>query len=100
VPVTLTGAIGTTAKDDHNCWTLQGSAGAIRLRDWSTAERLGPDGIWQPAPNTLPHEMMRPLVLRRQLEGVAAMTRGAAHHLATLEEAFAVQETVEAILAR
>ena len=98
VPVTLTGSIGTTPKDDHNLWTLQGSAGAIRLRDWSTAERLGADGIWQPVPNMLPHEKMRPLVLRRQLEGVAAMTRGAPHHLATLEEAFAVQEAVEAIL--
>jgi hypothetical protein len=42
---------------------------------------------------------MRPLVLRRQLEGVAAMTRGEAHQLATLAEAFAVQEAVEAILA-
>jgi predicted dehydrogenase len=99
VPITLTGSIGTTAKDDHNCWTLQGSAGAIRLRNWSTAERLGPDGTWQPVPNMLPHETMRPLVLRRQLEGVAAMTRGEAHQLATLAEAFAVQETVEAILA-
>ncbi len=100
VPVTLTGSIGTTPKHDHNLWTLQGSAGAIRLRDWSTAERLGADGIWQPVPNMLPHEKMRPLVLHRQLEGVAAMTRGAPHHLATLEEAFAVQEAVEAILAK
>jgi predicted dehydrogenase len=99
LPITLTGTVGTTAKDDHNTWTLQGSAGAIRLRDWSNAERLGPDGTWQPAPNTLPHETMRPLVLRRQLESVAAMTRGAAHPLATLTEALAVQEAVEAILA-
>ncbi len=99
LPVTLTGSVGTTAKDDHNTWTLQGSAGAIRLRDWSTAERLGADGTWQPHPETLPHEVMRPLVLRRQLEGVAAMTRGEAHPLATLAEALAVQETVETILA-
>lgn len=99
VPVTLIGSLGTTAQDDLNVWTLQGSAGAIRLRDWSNAERLGPDGVWQKVPDALPHETTRPLVLRRQLEGVAAMTRGAAHHLATLEEAFAVQETVEAILA-
>lgn len=93
LPVTLAGAVGTTGKDDHNTWTLQGSAGAIRLRDWLTA-----DGTWQSDPATMPHEKMRPLVLRRQLEGVAAMTRGAAHSLATLSEAFAVQEVVEAIL--
>jgi predicted dehydrogenase len=99
LPVTLTGSVGTTGKDDHNTWTLQGSAGAIRLRDWSTAERLAADGTWQPAPDTLPHERVRPIVLRRQLAAVAAMTRGEKHQLATLAEALAVQETVEAILA-
>jgi predicted dehydrogenase len=98
LPVTLVGSVGTTGKDDHNTWTLQGSAGAIRLRDWSTAERLV-DGTWQADGDTIPHEMMRPLVLRRQLEAVAAMTRGEVHPLATLAEALAVQEAVETILA-
>ncbi|MDB5373025.1 MAG: putative dehydrogenase, partial [Belnapia sp.] len=95
VPVTLTGGVGTTAQDDSNSWTLNG---AIRLRDWSLAEHLGPAG-WAPAPDALPNERMRPLVLRGQLAGVAAMTRGAAHPLATLREALEVQEIVEAILA-
>ncbi len=99
LPITLTGSVGTTPKDDHNTWTLQGSAGAIRLRDWSQPERLASDGTWQLATETMPHETMRPLVLRRQLEAVAAMTRGEPHPLATLGEALAVQETVEAILA-
>ena len=96
VPVRLTGGVGTTEKDDHNSWTLNG---AIRLRDWSFAERLGADGIWAQAPDALPNERMRPLVLRDQLAGVAAMTRGEKHHLATLREALEVQEIVEAILA-
>jgi len=95
VPVTLTGGVGTTPKDDHNTWTLNG---AIRLRDWSFAERLGPDGGWTQAADALPNERMRPLVLRGQLAGVAAMTRGAPHPLATLREALEVQEIVEAIL--
>lgn len=99
LPVTLLGSVGTTPKDDHNTWTLHGSAGAIRLRDWSTAERLMPDGTWQPEQQTMSHEAMRPLVLRRQLAAVAAMTRGEPHPLATLTEALAVQEAVEAILA-
>jgi predicted dehydrogenase len=47
----------------------------------------------------MPNERMRPLVLKRQLAGVAAMTRGEAHPLATLREALEVQEVVEAILA-
>ena len=98
LPVTLRGGVGTTGDDDRNSWTLRGT-GAIRLRDWSWAERERPDGSWATDPDAAPNERMRPLVLRRQLEGVAAMTRGAPHPLATLSEAFAVQAAVEAILA-
>lgn len=96
VPVTLTGGVGTTAKDDHNTWALNG---AIRLRDWSIAERRGEGGGWVQVPDALPNERTRPLVLRDQLAGVAAMTRGAPHPLATLREALEVQEVVEAVLA-
>lgn len=99
LPVTVLGSVGTTAKDDHNTWTLQGPNGAIRLRDWAIAERLGPDGQWHASPDAVPNEVSRPLVLRRQLMGVAAMTRGESHPLATVAEALAVQEVVEAILA-
>lgn len=98
LPVTLSGAVGTTEKDDHNIWMIEGDAGAVRLRDWSIAERRMADGSWQPDPDALPNEKMRPLVLRRQLEGVAALVRGEAFHLATLAEALEVQEMVEAIL--
>jgi predicted dehydrogenase len=100
VPVTLSGGVGTTLADDHNTWVLEGPGGAIRLRDWSFAERRGADGIWSPAPDALPNERMRPMVLQRQLDGVAAMTRGEPHHLATLREALEVQEVVEAILSQ
>ena len=100
LPVTLSGAVGVTAKDDHNVWTLEGDRGAIRLCDWSIAERRLPDGTWQAAPDAMPNERARPLALKRQLEGVARLARGEAHHLATLEEALNVQEIVEGILAR
>ena len=99
LPVTLAGAVGGTAKDDHNVWTLVGDRGAVRLCDWSIAERRLPDGTWQPAPDAMPNERARPLALKRQLEGVARLARGEAHHLATLEEALNVQEIVEGILA-
>ena len=59
----------------------------------------GADGGWAEAPDAMPNERMRPLVLRQQLAGVAAMTRGEAHSLATLREALEMQEIVEAILA-
>lgn len=99
LPVTLAGAVGETTKDDHNVWMLEGDKGAVRLCDWSIAERRRPDGSWQPAPDALPQDQARPLALKRQLEGVARLARGEPHHLATLDEAFNVQEIVEAILA-
>jgi predicted dehydrogenase len=99
VPVTLVGSVGTTSKDDHNIWTLEGETGAIRLCDWSLAERRQPDGSWQRAPGALTQLEARPVALKRQLEGVARLARGETHHLAMLEEALNVQEIVEAILA-
>ena len=98
IPITLTGAVGTTAKDDHNLMTLTGNGGTIRIRDWAIAERLF-NGIWQPAGDAMPQDQARPLGLTRQLAGVAAMVRGEPHPLATLEEALAVQKIVEGILA-
>ena len=97
VPVRLTGAVGTTTADDHNTWTVRGGP-AVRLRDWSWAEREGPDGIWTPDPDAAPNETTRYIVLRRQLEEVARMTRGEPHRLATLQESLEVQTVVEAIL--
>jgi len=98
LPGQLDGAVGATAKDDHNTWTLKG-VGSMRLRDWSIAERQRPDGSWVADPDTLPNERMRPLTLRRQLEQVARMVQGESHQLATVAEAFEVQQVVEAILA-
>ncbi|MBL8568057.1 MAG: Gfo/Idh/MocA family oxidoreductase [Phreatobacter sp.] len=99
LPVTLSGTVGITTKDDHNIWMIEGGAGAVRLCDWSVAERRMPDGSWQRDPDALPNEKARPLVLKRQLEGVARMTRGEPFNLATLAEALDVQEVVEAVLA-
>ncbi|MDI1284188.1 MAG: Gfo/Idh/MocA family oxidoreductase [Reyranella sp.] len=99
LPVTLAGAVGETAKDDHNIWMLEGDRGAVRLCDWSIAERRLPDGAWQRAADALPNEQARPLALKRQLEGVVSLARGEPHHLATLAEALNVQEIVEGILA-
>jgi predicted dehydrogenase len=99
VPVELKGSVGTTAKDDHNIWMLEGDKGAIRLCDWSIAERRLADGSWQPAVGAMPNEQARPMSLKRQLEGVVRLARGEPHHLATLTEALNVQEIVEAILA-
>ncbi|MHB2211653.1 hypothetical protein [Methylobacterium sp. CM6257] len=97
--MTLTGRVGGVTADDHNTWTLEGDAGAVRLRDWAIAERRGPDGHFEPEPDAIPNERLRPITLRRQIEGVVRMARGEPHHLATFAEALAVQEAVEGILA-
>jgi predicted dehydrogenase len=99
LPVALAGAVGQTAKDDHNIWTLEGERGAVRLCDWSIAEWRPAGGPWQRLPDAMPNEQARPLALKRQLLGVTKLARGEPHHLATLEEALNVQEIVEGILA-
>ena len=99
IPIELRGSVGTTPKDDHNIWMLEGDKGAIRLCDWSVAERRLPDGSWERAADALSQAEARPIALRRQIEGVVKLTAGEAHHLATLTEALEVQEIVEAILA-
>lgn len=98
LPVSLSGVVGETDKPDHNIFRISGPLGAIRLRDWSIAEKQEKDGSWREAPEALPNEKMRPLVLRRQLDKVAALTQGGAQDLATLSEAAEVQRVVEAIL--
>jgi predicted dehydrogenase len=99
LPATLAGDVGKTDREDTNSFTLTGNAGSIRLRDWATAEQLDPAGQWLPGPDAIDHQRARPLVLRRQLEAVARMTRGETHGLATLQDAYDVQRVVEAILA-
>ncbi|GAU84623.1 Gfo/Idh/MocA family protein [Bosea sp. BIWAKO-01] len=99
IPVALKGSVGSTGKDDHNIWMLEGDRGAVRLCDWSIAERRLPDGSWERAADALSQADARPVALRRQLEGVIRLTQGEPHHLATLPEALNVQEIVEAILA-
>ena len=98
LPVSLSGTVGETDKPDHNIFRIAGPRGAIRLRDWSIAEKQETDGSWREAPDALPNEKMRPLVLKRQLDKVAALTRGSDQDLATLSEAAEVQRVVETIL--
>lgn len=99
IPMSLVGAVGGTTADDSNSFTIEGSAGAIRLRDWAFAERWVA-GEWQGDPDVTPHAVARPLVLQRQLDGVGQMTLGQPHGLATLGEAYDVQAVVEAVLRR
>jgi predicted dehydrogenase len=98
LPVELRAGIGGTGKPDHNLTILHGTKGRIRLRDWAVAERqTGTE--WVEAEGSLPNVENRPRLLRRTLDQTIAMARGEPHTLATLEQALAVQEIVETILA-
>ncbi|MGY4799990.1 Gfo/Idh/MocA family protein [Teichococcus aerofrigidensis] len=97
IPLSVSGTVGRIAEDEQHSWTLSGEAGAIRLRNWSLAERLQ-DGNWQPAAEALSNAEMRPLVLQRQLSKLRALVEGKPQDLATLREAFEVQAIVERIL--
>jgi predicted dehydrogenase len=98
VPVTLRGEVGRVAAEDTNCCTITWDGGQVRLRDWSLAERWV-DGAWVGAPDAVPNARMRPVTLGGQLDKLAALVRGEATDLATLEEALGVQEAVERVLA-
>ena len=97
ITVEVAGGVGITAADDHNEWRLSCEAGAIRLRDWSLAERAA-GGEWHAAPDAMPNAKLRPVTLGAQLDKLAALARGEATDLATLGEALAVQEIVEGML--
>jgi hypothetical protein len=97
--VTVVDSVGREEADETNEWRLAGAGGAIRLRNWSIAEKQATDGSWHTASDALPNEKMRPLVLKGQLDKLAALTRGKTVNLATLREALEVQEIVEGILA-
>ncbi|WP_416897173.1 MAG: Gfo/Idh/MocA family protein [Minwuia sp.] len=99
IPVAVNGEVGGTDLSDHNLWQLQGSTGAIRLRDWSYAERLDEaTGEWLSNPGAPSHAEMRPILLRGQVEKLKAMTEGREHALATVPEALDVQRVVERML--
>lgn len=104
VPVTLTGSVGTTDKPDHCEWTLKGRDGSVRLADWTRGLKLGEDGEWHEHPDCLPLAETRPILLKGQLDKLAALTAGkplpeGTFPLATVQEALEVQRMVETILA-
>ena len=101
IPVKVTGAVGQTEESDMNRWTLKGKNGSVRLCDWSRAQRLTADGTWEEAPDAMPLEKARPLILKGQLDKLAVLTNGGAAEdfpLASVREALEVQQIVEAIL--
>ncbi len=97
LPGRIMGEVGGTSHDEELRFTIRG-IGALQLRNWSILERSRPDGSWAAHPDALTPDQRRSQGLARQLAGVADMIAGRPHRLATLSEAFDVQDAVEAIL--
>lgn len=95
VPVQVQAAV-TGAVDDFNRFLLQGSTGALELRDWFGLQRRQADGSWlgdgDPAALRLRGQA-------DQLDQWVALIEGRPHSLPGFAEALAVQETIEALLA-
>lgn len=99
LPVDVEGSVGTTDHPDHNIWQVTGSAGMVRLRDWSFAERWDERSErWVGDPDAPPHTEMRPIILRGQVGKLPALVRGDQTDLASVPEALDVQRIVETIL--
>jgi predicted dehydrogenase len=95
VPVQVQAAVTGTV-DDFNRFTLQGSTGAIELRDWFGLQKRQGTGPW------LPHGDAAAQRLRGQadqLDQWVALIEGRPHTLPGFGEALAVQQTIEALLA-
>jgi predicted dehydrogenase len=94
VPVKVQAQVAGTV-DDFNCMTLQGSTGAVELRDWFGLRQQTGDSPWQ--------RLGDPAALRlrgqaEQLEQWVALIEGRPHSLPGFAEALAVQETIERLL--
>ena len=99
LPFTIDARVGGTEHPDYHTFTIIGSSGRIRLTGWAVAQRQLPSGEWQEAPDTLTNEQNRPRMLARTLSEALKMAHGEPHRLATLSEALAVMEIVEALRA-
>jgi predicted dehydrogenase len=82
--------------DDFNRFTLQGSTGAVELRDWFGLQQRQGDGPWQLQGDAA---AMRQRGQADQLDQWVALVEGRPHTLPGFAEALAVQETIEALLA-
>lgn len=93
IPITVSMGVGGD-RDDENRLTVTGTNGALRMRDWYEGDvflngtfrpmELGPDP--------------RDATMRKQLDNVSAFLGKKPHSLATIEEAFQVQQHIESLL--
>jgi len=91
VQATVAGAV-----DDFNRFTLQGSTGAVELRDWFGLQQRQGEGPWQPQGDAAAQRLRGQA---DQLDQWVALIEDRPHTLPGFAEALAVQQTIEALLA-
>lgn len=96
IPVSLTGRVGGES-EDFNRWRLDGREGAFELHDWYSLRRRINGGWLDIDFGDTP---IRELSYRAQLGSLSAMLSGRPNPLPSFREGLAVQECVEAMLAR
>jgi len=92
IPVSVEGVVAGDL-DDFNRFALVGERGTVEFREWLASRRLPGSSTFEPSAAAA-----RPGYLR-QLDQLAAFIEGKPHLLPGFEEALAVQETIEAMLA-
>ena len=95
MPVQVQAAVAGVV-DDFNRFTLQGSTGAVELRDWFGLQQRQGDGPWQPQGDAAAQRLRGQA---DQLDQWVALIEGRPHTLPGFAEALAVQDTIEALLA-
>lgn len=94
IPALLVTAGADAAGASEAAWTLLG-VGGTRIRGWATLERTRPDGAWEDYTPRCSAEVLHAEVAARQIDELAALTRGKAHRLATAFEAYEVEAFAE-----
>ena len=92
VPVSVEGVVAGDL-DDFNRLALVGERGTVEFREWLASRRMPGSNGFEPAPAGA-----RPGYLK-QLDQLAAFVEGKPHLLPGFDEALAVQETIELMLA-
>ena len=95
VPVRLVGTSDAAGADEVE-FTVRGTKRSFRLSNWYQLTSADSDAAWTPVLSD--EAAAPPASYAKQLGQVAALTAGEHHHLATMAEAYAVQELVEALL--
>lgn len=95
IPIRLVGTSDAAGADEVE-FTVRGTERSFRLTNWYQLSSAASDGPWEAVLSD--EAVAPPAAYAAQLGEVAQLVAGNPHSLATFDEAFAVQQLVEALL--